>query len=123
MTLSITVGTAARAGAMAFVVVAIVTTAFHIKRGDPKPAAPVSSATSGVHNDPLQAELKRCQLLGEAGAEDDHCLRAWAENRRRFLRLPAPPTLPPTETVSKPLPPPNASPNGAPADRPAPKGE
>jgi conjugative transfer region protein TrbK len=121
--MSITVGTAARVGAMAFVVIAIATTAFHIKRGDPKPAAPASSSASDVHDDPLRTELKRCQLLGEAGAEDDHCLRAWAENRRRFLRLPAPPALPPTETVSKPLPPANGSANGTPADRPNPKGE
>ena len=116
MTPSITAGTAARVGAMAFVVLAIATTAVHFKPGDQKSAAPSSSSGPDVHDDPLRAELKRCQLLGEAGAEDDHCLRAWAENRRRFLRLPAPPALPPTETVSKPLPPANGSPDGAPAD-------
>jgi len=123
MTPSITAGTAARVGAMAFVVLAVAATAVHFKPSDQKVAAPASSPAPEVHDDPLRDEIKRCQLLGEAGAEDDHCLRAWAENRRRFLRLPAPPTLPPTETVSKPLSPANGSPNGAPADRPNPKGE
>ena len=35
--------------------------------------------------DPLLAELRRCQALGAAGAEDRACLAAWAENRRRFF--------------------------------------
>ena len=123
MTPGVTLGTAARVGAMAFVVLAIAATVFHFEHGEERLAAPASLPTSDVHDDPLQAELKRCQLLGEAGAQDDRCLRAWAENRRRFLRLPAPPALPPTEVVSKPLPPANGSANGAPADRPNPKGE
>jgi len=123
MTPSITAGTAARVGAMVFVVLAIAATAIHLKPGDPKSAGPWSSSAPDVHDDPLRTELKRCQLLGEAGAEDDHCLRAWAENRRRFLRLPAPQTLPPPEMVSKPLSPSNGSPDSAPADRPNPKGE
>jgi len=122
MTPSITTGTAARAGAMAFVVLAIAATAVHLKPGDQKPAASASSSAPDVHDDPLRAELKRCQLLGQAGAEDDRCLRAWAEYRRRFLRLPAPSTLPLTETVSKPSPA-NGSLTGAPADRPTAKGE
>ena len=35
--------------------------------------------------DPLSIEFARCLALGEAGARDDACLRAWANNRRRFL--------------------------------------
>ena len=35
--------------------------------------------------DPLSIEFARCLALGEAGARDDACLRAWADNRRRFL--------------------------------------
>ena len=35
--------------------------------------------------DPLSIELTRCLALGEAGARDQACLRAWANNRRRFL--------------------------------------
>jgi conjugative transfer region protein TrbK len=33
----------------------------------------------------LQAELQRCQLLGDAAADDAACTKAWAENRRRFF--------------------------------------
>ena len=40
-----------------------------------------------VPADPLLAEMRRCQLLGEAGAHDAGCLAAWAENRRRFLTV------------------------------------
>jgi conjugative transfer region protein TrbK len=35
--------------------------------------------------DPLLGELRRCQSSGAAAAEDPGCLRAWAENRRRFM--------------------------------------
>ncbi len=34
---------------------------------------------------PLLIELRRCQSIGAAGASDPDCLRAWGENRRRFL--------------------------------------
>src|SRR3546814_3630648 len=53
----------------------------------PEPASEVPavvadpSATTG----PLLIELRRCQSLGQVGASDPDCLRAWAENRRRFL--------------------------------------
>lgn len=36
--------------------------------------------------DPLQAELRRCNELGQPALEDPGCRAAWAENRRRFLR-------------------------------------
>ncbi len=44
--------------------------------------------------DPLVAEMRRCQLLGEPGAHDVGCLAAWAENRRRFLSLDRRPLAP-----------------------------
>lgn len=44
-------------------------------------------AMQSVPSDPLVAEMRRCQLLGEPGAHDAGCLAAWAENRRRFLTL------------------------------------
>lgn len=40
---------------------------------------------------PEQAELQRCQTLGEAATKDAACLTFWAETRRRFL-TPASPT-------------------------------
>jgi conjugative transfer region protein TrbK len=119
----ITPETAARVAAMAFVVLAIAATAVQIRHGDPKPAASSTSSTAAVEDDPLRAELKRCQLLGEAGAHDDDCLRAWAENRRRFLHLstPAPQSPPAAMFPSAP------SRDGATGDvsphQPTPKGE
>ena len=73
----------ARAGALAFVLVAILATAVEFGREEnaspPLPHSPVAAT------DPLRGELVRCLLLGEAGIRDAACLRAWAENRRRFI--------------------------------------
>lgn len=85
MTPRITPAMAARVAAMAFVMLAIGATAVQLKHDDHKPAAPVSSTPAAVDADPIRAELIRCQSLGEAGARDSNCLRAWAANRRRFL--------------------------------------
>lgn len=35
--------------------------------------------------DPVKTELRRCQALGAAGANDRRCLNAWAEMRSRFF--------------------------------------
>lgn len=98
----------ARIGAGVFVALAITATAIEMTR-DKTPATrsdvpqPVAQA-----EDPLRAELIRCQQLGEGGPRDATCLRAWAENRRRFLapgarpsdRIPsaAPPQAPAIDT-------------------------
>jgi hypothetical protein len=34
---------------------------------------------------PLRAQLRRCQAIGAAGANDETCLHAWAQNRSRFF--------------------------------------
>jgi conjugative transfer region protein TrbK len=73
----------ARLGALVFVAVAILATAVEFGRKEVEPS-PLPSASSG-EPDPLRAELVRCQMLGEAGIRDTACLRAWAENRRRFM--------------------------------------
>jgi len=85
MMFRVTPAMAARVAAMAFVLLAIVATAAQFQLGEHKPAAPVSSTEAIVGADPIRAELVRCQSLGEAGAHDSGCLRAWAENRRHFL--------------------------------------
>ena len=76
----------ARAGALAIVLVAILATAIGFGREEetspPLPHAPAATAATA---DPLRGELVRCQLLGETGTSDTACLRAWAENRRRFM--------------------------------------
>ena len=75
----------ARIGAIVFVAIAITMTAIEIARApEPMREAPVSVAEIPA-TDPLLIELRRCQSLGQAGASDPDCLRAWAENRRRFL--------------------------------------
>ena len=73
----------ARLGALVFVAVAILATAVEFGRKEVEPS-PLPSASSG-EPDPLRAELVRCQMLGEEGIRDTACLRAWAENRRRFM--------------------------------------
>ena len=75
----------ARIGAIVFVAIAITMTAIEMARPpEPMREAPVSVAETTA-TDPLLIELRRCQSLGQAGASDPDCLRAWAENRRRFL--------------------------------------
>ena len=51
--------------------------------------------------DPLAAEFRRCNSLGEAALADDACVAAWAEHRRRFFMdrsQPDAPPLPGSET-------------------------
>ena len=77
--------TIARIGAAAFVGVVITMTALQM-RDTPAPSPEteiIPLDEEGV--DPLPAELRRCQAIGAAGANDAMCLRAWAENRSRFF--------------------------------------
>ena len=75
----------ARLGAVVFVAVAITATAIEMNRKEETPERWASGRTIQTQADPLRAELIRCQFLGEAGPRDPACLRAWAENRNRFL--------------------------------------
>ncbi|MEG3125099.1 putative entry exclusion protein TrbK-alt [Sphingomonas sp. GB1N7] len=92
-----------RIGAIAFVAIAITVAVIDMRRapGSEAVAAPVVTVAS---SEPWRAELMRCQSIGQVGASDTGCLRAWAENRRRFL---APGTraalAPPIETVVVPV--------------------
>jgi conjugative transfer region protein TrbK len=79
--------TLARIGAVAFVAIAITATAIQMREA-PAPAPEKPALASGASAvDPLRAELARCQSLGQGGATDPDCLRAWTENRRRFFGL------------------------------------
>ena len=82
--------TVARIGAVVFVVGAIVAAAFEMNRKDESSDTVATQRRPVAARDPLNAELQRCSQIGEAGARDPACLKAWAENRRRFLRQPAP---------------------------------
>ena len=124
MTPRITAAMAARAAAMAFVLVAIAATAIQFRRGDHKPAESASASPSVVDADPLRAELARCQILGEAGAHDPGCLHAWAENRRRFLGGGAQLSEPsPVEMFPSARTAPTATTGARPLDQPTPKDE
>lgn len=75
----------ARIGAGVFVAIAITASAVEMTRDKAPIVRPTVIPSAGREVDPLRAELVRCQELGEAGPRDHDCLRAWAENRRRFL--------------------------------------
>ena len=82
----------ARLGAVVFVAVAITATAIEMNRKEEVREAWPSGRTTQAQGDPLRDEMIRCQVLGEAGPRDPACLRAWAENRNRFLAPGARPT-------------------------------
>ncbi|MGY5804438.1 putative entry exclusion protein TrbK-alt [Rhizobium sp. LEGMi12c] len=76
----------ARIGAIGFVTFAITATAIELSRKEEPPLDRSVAAAAETGVDPLKAELRRCQQLGEAGTRDPACLQAWAENRDRFLK-------------------------------------
>jgi conjugative transfer region protein TrbK len=82
--------TLARVGAIVFVAVAITATAIEMNRKDVSTDVLATQGRPVTTSDPLAAELLRCSEIGEAGTRDPNCLKAWAENRRRFLGRPAP---------------------------------
>ncbi|QNA82587.1 putative entry exclusion protein TrbK-alt [Sphingomonas sp. So64.6b] len=100
----------ARLGAVVFVAVAITATAIEMNRKEEAPEAWPSGRITQAQADPLRDELIRCQFLGEAGPRDPACLRAWAENRNRFLapgarpaeRLPDMPPAPRDNATAQP---------------------
>jgi len=74
----------ARIGAIVFVAFAITATVIEMTReAEPVPPAPAPVFAPSV--DPLRAEQRRCQQLGEAAVRDAACLAVWAETRDRFL--------------------------------------
>ncbi len=74
----------ARVGAAVFVAIAITATAIDMARED-EPSAPPAAPALQPSPDPLRAEQRRCQRLGEQAASDAECMAVWAETRDRFL--------------------------------------
>lgn len=75
----------ARVAAIAFAAVAITLAVIEMREPPAtRPDAPAAAAQPDPV-DPLRRELRRCQAIGAEAASDRGCLRAWAENRRRFL--------------------------------------
>ena len=76
----------ARIGAIIFVALAITTAAIEATRQEAPVAPPMVPASAVLAAaDPLRQDQRRCQLMGQAAATDDACLRIWAESRNRFL--------------------------------------
>ncbi|CAM5530381.1 hypothetical protein MAUB1S_08847 [Mycolicibacterium aubagnense] len=84
----------ARLGAIVFVAVAVTAAAIEMTRKEDAPIYQSVDRAGAETADPLRAELIRCAGIGEAGPRDPSCLRAWAENRRRFLAPGARPAEP-----------------------------
>lgn len=95
----------ARVAAIGFAAVAITLAVIQMREPASPPPDPATIDGYAAPVDPLREELRRCQSIGVDAASDRDCLRAWAENRRRFLapgarpmeRLPAPEELVPLE--------------------------
>jgi conjugative transfer region protein TrbK len=76
----------ARIGAIVFVAVAITAAAIEAARQDTPVAPPMVPASPMLAAaDPLRQDKRRCQLMGQAAAGDEACLRVWAQSRDRFL--------------------------------------
>jgi len=102
----------ARVGAIVFIAAAVTATAIKMTRKEDTPIYQSVDRADAESVDPLRAELIRCAGIGEAGPRDRSCLRAWAENRRRFLapgarpaeRLPEAPQSPRPAATTSPAP-------------------
>jgi len=81
----------ARAVGFALVAIAMIAAALHFRA--PSSRIGVQQPKSSVMDDPLAAELKRCQLIAEQAKDDAACEAAWGENRRHFFTY-APATSP-----------------------------
>jgi conjugative transfer region protein TrbK len=74
----------ARVGAVAFVAIALTMTALTLREG-PDAARPETITVWEPDGDPLMAQLKACNEMGELALSSPDCRAAWAENRRQFL--------------------------------------
>jgi conjugative transfer region protein TrbK len=76
-----------RVAAIAFAVTAIAVAVSQGQHSATRHAPPPRAAPA---TRPIQPDLARCQALGEAGANDPGCLKAWADQRAKFLGLSTP---------------------------------
>lgn len=76
--------TLARIGAIVFVAFAMTATVIELTRED-EPVQRALAPALAPAVDPLRAEQRRCQRLGEAAVSDAACLEVWDETRDRFL--------------------------------------
>ena len=52
----------------------------------PRPLRLASVPEPSIVEGPLEAELRWCRHLGDEALQDKACLKAWEENRARFLK-------------------------------------
>lgn len=100
----------ARIGAVAFVAIALTMTALSL-REEPEGTRPEMIDVWEPDGDPLPAQLKACNAMGEAALSSPDCQAAWAEKRRRFLGTgqgDAPMDEPTDEAIAPPSPTPTA---------------
>lgn len=74
----------ARLAAILFLAIVMTVTLIRMERSGDLPPLPGRQVQPQVE-DPLREGQRRCQRMGEAAAEDAHCLAIWAETRDRFL--------------------------------------
>jgi hypothetical protein len=65
---------------------------------DPDQHYKTDSHAPSIVEGPLEGELRWCRHLGDEALHDKACLRAWAQNRERFLKY-APPASSQTHEV------------------------
>lgn len=94
----------ARIAAAAIGGIAVTMTLIQMQQPAPPKTEIVTVPIDESDVDPVRAELRRCQNLGAAGADDTRCLKAWAEMRSRFFRssVSANPSL--REDIAPPVP-------------------
>lgn len=73
----------ARIGAVAFVAIALTMTALSLR--EERPSATETVTVFEPDGDPLPAQLKACNAMGELALSSPDCRAAWAEKRRRFF--------------------------------------
>jgi conjugative transfer region protein TrbK len=74
----------ARVGAVTFVAIALTMTVLTLREG-PEAARPETITVWEPDGDPLPAQLKACNEIGELALSSPDCRAAWTEKRRRFL--------------------------------------
>ena len=103
----------ARVGAVAFVAIALTITALTLREG-PEAAAPDTITIWEPDGDPLPAQLKACNAMGELALSSPDCRAAWTEKRRRFLGTSGDnvvadaPAVEPVDDIGPPVPAPTA---------------
>jgi len=75
----------ARIAAFACLGIALGMAALALRDAPPEPAPRPARIHAEGSVDPLRARLLACRQAGQAAASDPECLRAWDENRHRFL--------------------------------------